>query len=65
MGSDSYKGIERLPRDRVTQTDEREEKKAGFVEKAHADTQTEDVVPEKVIRISAKAKTKKLSISSR
>jgi hypothetical protein len=57
--------VKRMPRDRVTQTDEREEKKARFVEKSHADTQTDEVfsdVPSlsptpkvtKILRITAK-----------
>lgn len=48
-----------------TQTDERQERKARFVEKAHADTQTEDLAAERVIQIPAVFKTKKTTPSSR
>lgn len=48
-----------------TQTDERQERKARFVEKAHADSQTEDVAAEKVVQTPAVFKTNKPTPSSR
>ena len=38
LGSENYNGLKRPPRDKATMTEEREEKKAKHVEKAHADT---------------------------